>query len=446
MRILRHLPVQVLIGVALGIAAGLLWPSFKDAAGEAVPGLAEKFKPLGDAFVNLIKMIIAPVIFCTVAVGIARMSDLKAFGRVGLKALIYFEVVSTLALLVGWGVGEVLQPGRGINYTPNEADADAIKNYAEQASHTDVVSFFMGIIPKSFFSAFSEGVLLQVLFLAILSGIAISRMGPLGDKIADTLESISKIFFGIIGIVVRFAPLGAFGAMAFVVGKYGAQVLGNLAFMMIAFYVTAILFVVVVLGLICRLAGFSFFKLFRYIWPEFVLVFGASSSEVALPHLMQKAERLGASKSVVGLVVPTGYSFNLDGSNIYMTMAVLFLAQACNIQLSFGDMLVIFGVSLLTSMGASGVTGAGFITLIATLQAVPGHPIPIAAVALLLGIDRFMSEARGLTNFLGNAVASLVVARWDKALDMDVLHRELNAGPGRPPEPLKPAADETGPD
>ena len=271
-------------------------------------------------------------------------------------------------------------------------------------------------------------------------------MGPLGDKIADTLESISKIFFGIIGIVVRFAPLGAFGAMAFVVGKYGAQVLGNLAFMMIAFYVTAILFVVVVLGLICRLAGFSFFKLFRYIWPEFVLVFGASSSEVALPHLMQKAERLGASKSVVGLVVPTGYSFNLDGTNIYMTMAVLFLAQACNIQLSFGDMLVIFGVSLLTSKGASGVTGAGFITLIATLQAVPGHPIPIAAVALLLGIDRFMSEARGLTNFLGNAVASLVVARWDKALDMDVLHRELNAGPGRPPEPLKPAADETGPD
>jgi len=416
LRLLKQLYVQVIIAIIAGIAVGYFYPEF--GAG---------LKPLGDAFIKLIKMVIAPVIFCTVAAGIAKMSDLKAFGRVGLKALIYFEVVSTLALVVGLVVGEVIKPGAGFNVDPATLDPKIAAEYVDKAEHASWIDFLLGVIPDTFVGAFAGGNLLQVLLLAILSGFAISRLGAFGDKAADAIDAVSKVFFSIIHIVVRAAPIGAFGAMAFTIGRYGIESLYKLGALVGVFYLTSFLFVVVVLGVIARLSGFSLFRFLNYIREELFIVLGASSSEAALPQLMQRLEKLGAAKPVVGLVVPTGYSFNLDGTNIYMTLATLFLAQATNTHLSIGQMIAILGIAMLTSKGASGVTGAGFITLAATLAIVP--EIPIVALALLVGIDRFMSECRAITNFIGNGVATLVVARWEKALDTDVLARELAAGP-----------------
>jgi aerobic C4-dicarboxylate transport protein len=414
LRVLKMLYVQVLLAVAAGIAVGVLFP----ATGEAL-------KPLGDGFVQLIRMIIAPVVFCTVATGIAHMSDLKKFGRVGAKALIYFEVVSTLALIIGLVVANLVRPGDGFNVDVASLDPGIAAGYVKGAQTSpSLVDQLMRIIPQSFFSAFTGGDLLQVLFIAILTGFACARSGPVGEKIAHVLDYISQLFFGIIRIIVRFAPIGAFGAMAFTIGRYGLDSLVQLGTLIATFYVTAALFVLVVLGTIARMAGFSILRFIRYISDELFIVLGTSSSESVLPQLMQKLERLGAARPVVGLVVPTGYSFNLDGTNIYMTLATLFLAQATNTHLTLGQELTILGVAMLTSKGASGVTGAGFVTLAATLTIVPD--IPIVALAVLVGIDRFMSECRALTNTIGNGVAAIVVAKWENELDTAKLHAELS--------------------
>jgi aerobic C4-dicarboxylate transport protein len=414
---LRHLWVQVLIGIGLGILVGALWPKF--GAG---------LKPLGDAFVNLIKMLIAPVIFCTVTAGIAHMSDLKKFGRVGGKTILYFEVVSTIALAIGLAVGLALHPGSGFNVDPATLDPKIAQSYVDKAhASKGVVDYLMGLIPKSFFSAFADGDLLQVLLLAIITGFACSRLGEFGQKCADAIDHVVKVFFSMIHIVVKFAPLGAFGAMAFTIGKYGVAALMPLAALVGVFVVTAAVFILIVLGTIAALSGFSIFRFLSYIREELLIVLGTSSSESVLPQIMEKLERLGASKSVVGLVIPTGYSFNLDGTNIYMTLATLFLAQATNTHLSGAQLFTILGIAMLTSKGASGVTGAGFITLAATLAVVPD--VPIQALALLVGVDRFMSLIRALTNLIGNGVAALVVARWEGELDTNELSRELLAGP-----------------
>jgi aerobic C4-dicarboxylate transport protein len=417
MRYLKLLYVQVLIAIALGVLVGAVWP----ATGVAL-------KPLADGFIKLIKLVIAPIIFVTVAAGISRMSDLKAFGRVGLKTLVYFEVISTLALGVGLIVGLVVRPGQGFNVDPATLDPKVAAEYAEKAAHGEgLVPWLLHLIPDTFFSALAGGELLQVLVIAILTGIACSRMGDFGHKVADTLDQIGKVFFGIIHIVVRLAPLGAFGAMGFTIGKYGVAALGNLAILIAVFYATSLVFVLAVLGLVARLAGFSIFRFIAYIREELLIVLGTSSSESVLPQMMEKLQRLGASRSVTGLVIPTGYSFNLDGTNIYMTLATLFLAQATNTHLDGWQLATILGVAMLTSKGASGVTGAGFITLAATLAVVPD--IPITALALIIGIDRFMSECRALTNLVGNGVATLVVARWEGELDRDRLATELARGP-----------------
>jgi aerobic C4-dicarboxylate transport protein len=416
MRLLKLLYVQVLIGIALGVLVGFLWPE----TGAAL-------KPLGDAFVKLVKLTIAPVIFVTVAGGIAHMSDLKKFGRVGGKALIYFEAVSTIALIVGLIVGRTIQPGNGFNVDPASLDPSVAAGYVKKAQADNWVDHLLNIIPDTFVGAFSGGDLLQVLLLAILTGFAITRLGTFGEKVVVGLDAAGKVFFSIIHIVVRFAPIGAFGAMAFTIGKYGIGSLAQLGALIATFYLTAVVFVVVVLGIIARLAGFSIFRFLNYIREEILIVLGASSSEAVLPQMIEKLERLGASKPVVGLVIPTGYSFNLDGTNIYMTLATLFLAQATGTHLTLGQELMLLAVAMITSKGASGVTGAGFITLAATLAVVP--TIPIQALALLVGIDRFMSECRALTNLIGNGVATLVVARWEKELDVDQLHTELARGP-----------------
>jgi len=433
MRYLRHLRVlyvQVLIGVVLGLAVGALWPEF-----------GASLKPLGDAFVKLIKMAVAPVIFCTVAGGIARMGDLKAFGRLGARTLLYFEVVSTLALLVGLAVGKLVQPGQGFNIDPATLDPKIGAEYAAKAAHGDgVVAYLLHLIPDTFVGAFANGDLLQVLVVAIISGFACSRMGDAGLKVAGALDEIAKLFFAIIGVIVRLAPVGAFGAMAFTIGKYGVESLINLGALIGTFYLTSLLFVLVVLGSIAALSGFSILKFIRYIREELLIVLGTSSSESALALMMAKLERLGAGKGTVGLVIPTGYSFNLDGTNIYMTLATLFLAQATNTPLSWGQEATLLGVAMLTSKGASGVTGAGFITLAATLAVIPD--LPIAALALLVGIDRFMSECRALTNLVGNGVATLVLARWEGDLDRDKLALELDRGPDAVPDPLLDVAEE----
>ncbi len=417
LRIFRHLYVQVLVGISLGIAVGAIWP----ATGEAL-------KPLGDGFIRLIKMAIAPVIFCTVAGGIARMSDLKAFGRLGGRTLLYFEVVSTLALLVGLAVGEVVRPGAGFNIDPASLDPTVAAGYAAKASHgPGLAEYLLHLIPETFFGAFAEGQLLQVLVIAILTGFACTRMGVHGERMADFLEEASKLFFAIIQIVVRLAPIGAFGAMGFTIGKYGLAALVKLGALVGTFYLTSVLFVVVVLGLIAWLSGFSIFRFIAYIREELLIVLGTSSSESVLPQMMAKLQRLGAGKTTVGLVIPTGYSFNLDGTNIYMTLATLFLAQATNTHLTLTQEMTLLGVAMLTSKGASGVTGAGFITLAATLAVVPD--IPIAALALLVGVDRFMSECRALTNLVGNGVAALVLAGWEGDLDRETLNSELARGP-----------------
>ncbi|RAK51963.1 dicarboxylate/amino acid:cation symporter [Phenylobacterium soli] len=429
MRHFRVLYVQVLVGVALGLAVGALWPE-----------VGASLKPLGDAFIKLIKMAIAPVVFCTVAGGIARMSDLKAFGRLGLRTLVYFEAVSTLALLVGLLVGEVLKPGAGFNVDPASLDPKIGAGYAAQAKHAEsVVEYLLNLIPDTFLGAFARGDLLEVLVVAILTGFACTRMGEFGEKTAEALDQIGKLFFGIIGVVVKLAPIGAFGAMAFTIGKYGLPALVKLGALVAAVYSTSLLFVLVVLGAIAALAGFSILKFLNYIREELLIVLGASSSEAVLPQMMAKLQRLGAGKTTVGLVIPTGYSFNLDGTNIYMTMATLFLAQATNTPLSWEQEATLLGVAMLTSKGASGVTGAGFITLAATLAVIPD--LPIASLALLVGVDRFMSECRALTNLVGNGVATLVLARWERDLDRETLKAELDRGPGVQAEPLLGSAE-----
>ncbi|WP_426043937.1 dicarboxylate/amino acid:cation symporter [Caulobacter sp. DWR3-1-2] len=421
---MKTLYVQVLIAIALGVLVGAIWPK-----------VGIELKPLGDGFIKLIKLVIAPVIFLTVAGGIARMGDIKAFGRVGVKALLYFEVVSTLALAIGLMVGHLLHPGAGFNINPADLDPKIAAGYLEKAHHGEgLVDYLLHLIPDTFFGAFADGNLLQVLVVAILTGFACTRLGEFGDRAAGVMEDLAKLFFGIIHVVVKLAPLGAFGAMGFTIGKYGIGSLVQLGALVATFYITAILFVLVVLGTIAWLSGFSILKFLAYIREELLIVLGTSSSESVLPQMIEKLERLGARKSVVGLVIPTGYSFNLDGTNIYMTLATLFLAQATNTHLSVYQMGALLGVAMLTSKGASGVTGAGFITLAATLAVVPD--IPIAALAVLVGVDRFMSECRALTNLVGNGVATLVVARWEGALDRDRLERELARGPNAPIDEL----------
>jgi aerobic C4-dicarboxylate transport protein len=408
----KILYIQVLIAIAAGVLIGHLWPD-----------LGKALKPLGDGFISLIKMMIAPVIFCTVVHGIGSMRDLKKVGRVGVKTLFYFEAVSTLALAIGLIVGELVQPGKGFNIDVASLDPKAVANYVTKAHEEGVVAHLLAIIPDTFMDAFAKGDLLQVLLISILSGFAISRLGALGDKINDVIDAMAKIFFGIIRIIVRAAPIGAFGAMAFTVGAYGVASLVNLIELIATFYLTSLLFVLLVLGTIARLAGFSILRFIAYIKDELLIVLGTSSSETVLPHMIQKMEHLGASKSVVGLVIPTGYSFNLDGTNIYMTLATLFLAQATNTSLTFGQLLGILAIAMITSKGASGVTGAGFVTLAATLAIVPD--IPIQSLAILLGVDKFMSECRALTNLVGNGVATVVISRWEGELDADKLHETM---------------------
>jgi aerobic C4-dicarboxylate transport protein len=404
--------IQVLVAIALGVLLGHFFPD----AGKAM-------KPLGDGFIALIRMMIAPLIFCTVVHGIASMSDLKKVGRIGVKTLLYFEVVSTFALALGLIVGELVHPGSGFNIDAAAIDPKAVSSYVTRAKDESFVAHIMAIIPDSFFGALARGDLLQVLLVSILSGFAISLMGKAGQEIADAIDKAARVFFGIIRIIVRVAPVGAFGAMAFTIGAYGVGSLVNLGALIATFYATSVLFVLLVLGSIARLSGFSILRFIGYIKDELLIVLGTSSSETVLPHMMQKMEHLGASKSVVGLVIPTGYSFNLDGTNIYMTLATLFLAQATNTPLTIGQELGILVIAMITSKGASGVTGAGFVTLAATLAIVPD--IPIQSLAILLGIDKFMSECRALTNLVGNGVATVVISRWEGELDADKLHATM---------------------
>jgi len=402
----RHLYVQVVIAILLGVTIGHFWP----ATGEAL-------KPLGDAFIKLVKMIIAPVIFLTIVTGIAGMRDLGRVGRVALKAFAYFLFFSTLALVLGLIVANIVRPGAGLNIDPATLDATKIGEYAEKAHATTLTGFLMDVIPDTFLSALTAGNILQTLLTSILFGIALALIGDKGVKLLDGLNQLSLVMFRLVTIIMAAAPIGAFGAMAFTIGKYGIASLANLAELVATFYATALLFVLVILGTVARLAGFSIFKLIAYLKTELLLVLGTSSSESALPSLIEKLERAGCPKSIVGLVVPTGYSFNLDGTNIYMTLAALFIAQATGVELSLGQQLLLLGVAMLSSKGAAGVTGAGFITLAATLSIVPS--VPVAGMALILGIDRFMSECRSLTNFIGNAVATIVVSRWEGALDRE---------------------------
>jgi aerobic C4-dicarboxylate transport protein len=413
----RTLYFWVLVAIALGVFTGWAWPA-----------VGQSLKPLGDGFVKLVKMIIAPVIFLTVVTGIGGMADLKAFGRVGLKALGYFLAVSTLALAIGLVVANVVQPGAGLGAHAGAADAQAVHDYVNQAHEQGVTAFLLAIIPDTFFSAFTSGQILQVLFVSILFGIALALIGEKGAKLQDGLRALTAIIFRIVHILMYAAPLGAFGAMAFTIGKYGIPSLGNLAALVATFYAASLLFVILVLGLIARAAGFSLWGLVRYIRDELVLVLGTSSSESALPLLMEKLERAGCPKPIVGLVVPTGYSFNLDGTCIYMSLAALFIAQAFGIPLSFQEQLALMAVAIVSSKGAAGVTGSGFVTLAATLSVVPS--IPVAGMALILGVDRFMSECRALTNFVGNAVATIVIARWEGGVDPATLRAAFRGDGG----------------
>jgi len=409
-----QLYTQVLAAIVLGALVGHVWPE----TGEAL-------KPLGDGFIKLVKMVIAPVIFLTLVSGIAGMRELKTVGRVAAKAFGYFLFFSTLALILGLVVGNVVQPGAGMNVDPATLDAGAVATYAEKAHETTVVGFLMAIIPNTMVSALTDGSILQTLFVAILFGIALSLVGKPAEPVLDLIERLGLIVFRIVGLLMRAAPIGAFGAIAFTVGKYGAGSLVSLGWLVLTFYLTSIVFVLVILGTVAWLHGFSILRLIVYLKAELLLVLGTSSSESALPNLMTKLEAAGCDRGIVGLVVPTGYSFNLDGTNIYMTLAALFIAQACDVDLSIGDQLLLVGVAMLSSKGAAGVTGAGFITLAATLSIVPS--VPVAGMALILGVDRFMSECRSLTNFIGNAVAAIVVARWEGKLDTTQLAESLHA-------------------
>lgn len=404
------------VQVVAAIVAGVM-------LGHVAPQLAVQMKPLGDGFIKLIKMLVTPIIFCTIVTGIAGMGDLKKVGRVGGKALLYFEVVSTFALAVGLVIANFIKPGAGFNVDPATLDASKVAEYAARAHGKGVVELLLDVIPATVLDPFVHGDVLQVVLLGILFGFAIAMLGAAGHRITHGIELAGKAVFSVANLVMQAAPIGAFGAMAFTIGKYGLASLVPLARLIGSVYLTSALFVLVVLGLIARFTGFSIFRFIAYLKDELFIVLGTSSSESALPRLMQKLERLGCSRSVVGLVVPTGYSFNLDGTNIYMTMAALFIAQATNTPLTLTQQLTILGVAMLTSKGASGITGAGFVTLAATLAVVP--TIPLAGMALVLGIDRFLSECRALTNFIGNGVASVVVSRWEGELDRDQMARVL---------------------
>src|SRR5690242_3926670 len=420
------LSFQVLVGVVTAIVLGY-----------ASPSTAVAMKPLGDAFIRLITMIITLVIFCTLVTGIAGMEDMKKVGRVGGKALLYFEVVSTLALLIGLLVGNVAHPGSGFNVNPVTLDAKAVAQYAGQAKAQSVVDFLMHIIPTTVLDAFAKGDILQVLLVSLLFGFALSLAGQRGKPLVDFLDTLTRIVFGVVAILMRFAPIGAFEAMAFTIGEYGLASLGPLVKLIAALYITSILFVGILLGAIARLAGFGILRILWYLREEILLVLATSSSEPALPPLMAKLEKLGCSKALVGLVVPTGYTFNTDGTSLYMTMAALFVAQATNTHLTLGQQLTIFAVAVLTSKGASGVQGAAFIALVGTLMVIP--TIPVAGMALILGVDRFMSMARATTNMIANGVATVVLARWEHELDRATLRRNLGLPFAVATAPLEPA-------
>ncbi len=412
----RQLYVQVLTAILAGILLGHFYP-----------GVGESLKPLGDAFIKLVKMIIAPVIFLTVATGIAGMADLKKVGRVAGKSMIYFLTFSTLALVVGLVVANVIHPGTGMNIDPATLDTKAVATYTAKAHEATITGFLMNIIPDTIVGAFAQGDILQVLFFSVLFGIALGMVGEKGKPVLDFLQALTTPIFRLVAILMKAAPIGAFGAMAFTIGKYGIGSVANLAMLIGTFYLTSFLFIFVVLGAVAWYNGFSIVSLIRYLKEELLLVLGTSSSEAALPGLMSKMERAGCARPVVGLVIPTGYSFNLDGTNIYMTLAALFIAQATNTHLSLGDEILLLLVAMLSSKGAAGITGAGFITLAATLSVVPA--VPVAGMALILGIDRFMSECRAITNFIGNAVATVVVARWEGELDKNRLAAALSGQP-----------------
>jgi aerobic C4-dicarboxylate transport protein len=408
----RSLYAQVLLAIVLGILLGYFEPAF-----------AAQLKPLGDAFIKLVKMVIAPVIFLTVVTGIAGLRDLGDLGRVAIKTFAYFLTLSTLALIIGLIVANVVQPGTGMHIAPAALDVSHITEYAAKAHDQTITAFLTNIIPTTLVSALAEGEILQVLFVAILFGIALSLSGDRARPVTDLLERLTAVVFRLVGILMRAAPIGAFGAMAFTIGKFGVGTLANLAGLMACFYLTSLAFVLIILGAVGAASGFSILRLIAYLKDELLLVLGTSSSESALPNLIAKMEKAGCDKSIVGLVVPTGYSFNLDGTNIYMTLAALFIAQACDVHLSIGQQISLLLVAMISSKGAAGVTGAGFITLAATLSIVPS--VPVAGMALILGIDRFMSECRSLTNFVGNAVATVVISRWEGALDRDRLRAVL---------------------
>ncbi len=438
----RHVPLyrqlyfQVVVAIFVGAVLGYFEPAF-----------AESLKPLGDAFIKLVKMIIAPVIFLTIVTGIAGMRQLSTVGRVFAKSMVYFLFFSTLALIVGLIVAHVIQPGAGMHVSVADLDQTQVTSYVEKSHELTLTGFLMDIIPKTLLSPFVGDNILQVLFVAVLFGIALALVGDRGKPVLDLLEALTAPVFRLVHILMRAAPIGAFGAIAFTIGKYGIGTLVNLAWLVGSFYITALLFVLVILGFVARLCGFSVVRLIRYLKAELLLVLGTSSSESALPSLMQKMEAAGCGKSVVGLVVPTGYSFNLDGTNIYMTLAALFIAQATDTHLTLGHQIALLAVAMLSSKGAAGVTGAGFITLAATLAVVP--EVPVAGMALILGVDRFMSECRSLTNFIGNAVATVVVSRWENALDHDKLDAALSGRleAGHPlPAAVPAAVDDRSPD
>ncbi|HEY2558876.1 MAG TPA: dicarboxylate/amino acid:cation symporter [Caldimonas sp.] len=409
----KSLYAQVITAIIIGVILGHFWPQ-----------VGESMKPLGDGFIKLIKMIIAPIIFCTVVVGIAGMEDMKKVGKTGGLALLYFEIVSSIALIVGLVIINIVQPGAGMNVDPNSLDTKQVAAYTGPGKMQGTVDFLLAIIPNTVVDAFAKGEILQVLLFSVLFGFALHRFGGRGTLVFDVVEKTSHVLFSIVGIIMKVAPIGAFGAMAFTIGKYGVGSLVSLGKLMGTFYATCLFFIFVVLGLIARFHGFSIWKFVKYIKEELLIVLGTSSSESVLPRMMAKMENLGAKKSVVGLVIPTGYSFNLDGTSIYLTMAAVFIAQATNTPMTFGQELTLLAVLLLTSKGAAGVTGSGFIVLAATLSAV-GH-VPVAGLALILGIDRFMSEARALTNLVGNGVATVIVAKWTGDLDTERMRRTLD--------------------
>jgi aerobic C4-dicarboxylate transport protein len=410
----QYLYVQVLTAIMFGIFLGHFFPE-----------TAVTMKPLGDGFIKLIKMLIAPIIFCTVVSGIAGMQALDKVGRVGVKALLYFEAVSTLALVIGLLVVHIVQPGSGMNVDASALDTKSLSAYTEQAKHLSLIDFLLNIIPASIIDAFAKGDILQVLLFSVLFGISLAGMKETGAEVVTFINKVAQALFGIVETIMKLAPIGAFGAMTFTIGKYGIASLVPLATLMGSFYLTCLLFIFGVLGVIARLTGFSIVDFIRYIKEELLIVLGTSSSESVLPRMMSKLEKLGCSKSVVGLVIPTGYSFNLDGTSIYLAMAAIFVAQATNTDITLTQELTLLGVLLLTSKGAAGVTGSGFITLAATLSTIPS--IPVAGLALILGIDRFMSEARALTNLIGNGVATIVAAKWENELDQQQMDAQLNA-------------------